>query len=223
MEHLGRVAAEAEDEADAEACTGALVPLAARLNPRAAPAIMRSAPQLIRGVSNVTRMLCTKPSTRPLVHAMPTIIRRTAANMANLAAAGRRPTAQHAVRALARQTARTQGRRYARAHLWGRQFGDEAAAGVMYAPTAFNSGAQRVLEDAIKGMRRRLRPGHRLMLWTRATRHAGYPFLSWSTLRRAEYKFTIVTPSGAEVDSVSLRFDVGPPTDPKWDVQGFAL
>ena len=42
MEHLGHAAAEAETEEEAEAFIGALVPVAARLVGRAAPAVMRA-------------------------------------------------------------------------------------------------------------------------------------------------------------------------------------
>src|SRR5438132_9262300 len=78
MEHLGHAAAEAATEAEAEAFIGALVPLAARLVPRVAPMIMRAAPNLIRGVSRATRVLRANPATRPLVRAIPTVVRRTA-------------------------------------------------------------------------------------------------------------------------------------------------
>ncbi|HEX6675026.1 MAG TPA: hypothetical protein VF486_08375 [Actinomycetes bacterium] len=106
MEHLGHAASEAESEAEAEAFVGALIPLAARLIPRVAPAVMRAAPQLIRGVARVTRTLRRNPATRPLVRAVPTIVRRTAATLARRAARGRPVNPQVAVRTLAGQTAR---------------------------------------------------------------------------------------------------------------------
>jgi hypothetical protein len=106
MEHLGHAAAAAENEAEAEAFIGALVPLAARLIPRAASAITRAAPGLIRGLAGVTRTLRRNPATRPLVRAVPTIMRRTAASVAQQAARGRPVTPTTAVRTLARQTAR---------------------------------------------------------------------------------------------------------------------
>src|SRR5512136_96179 len=49
MEHLGHIAAEAESEAEAEAFCAVLVPLALRVYPRAIPAVIRTAPQLIQG------------------------------------------------------------------------------------------------------------------------------------------------------------------------------
>jgi hypothetical protein len=109
MEHLGHAAAAAESEAEAEAFIGALIPMAARLIPRVAPAIMRAAPRLIRGVSQVARTLRRSPTTRPLVRALPTVVRRTATSMARQAAQGRPVTPQTAVRTLAQQTQRTIG------------------------------------------------------------------------------------------------------------------
>jgi hypothetical protein len=106
MEHFGHAATTTESEAEAEAFIGALVPLAARLVPRVAPAIMRAAPQLIRGVARVTRTLRRNPATRPLVRAVPTIVRRTTANLARRVARGQPVTPRVAVRTLAGQTAR---------------------------------------------------------------------------------------------------------------------
>jgi hypothetical protein len=105
MEHLGHAAAQAESEAEAEAFLGALIPLAAQIAPRVAPAIMRAAPGLIRGVAGVTRILRRSPTTRPLVRAVPTIVRRTASNIVQQAAQGQPMTPQRAVQTLARQTA----------------------------------------------------------------------------------------------------------------------
>jgi hypothetical protein len=106
MEHLGHEAARARSEAEAEAFVGALIPLAARLIPRVAPAVMRAAPGLIRGVSNAARLLRRNPATRPLVRALPHVVRRTAATMARQASGGRPITPQSAVRTLADQTYR---------------------------------------------------------------------------------------------------------------------
>jgi hypothetical protein len=105
MEHIGHVATEAEDEDEAEALASSLVPLAARH----APALHRASPQLTRAVATVARQLRANPSTRPLVRALPAIVHRTANTVNRQAAAGRRITPQHAVRALAHHTARTLG------------------------------------------------------------------------------------------------------------------
>jgi hypothetical protein len=106
MEHLGHAAAETESEAEAEAFIGALVPLAAQVLPRAAPALMRVAPQLIRGAVRVGQTLWRNPQTRRLVQAVPTIVTRTAQNVARRAGAGRPITPQWAVRTLARNADR---------------------------------------------------------------------------------------------------------------------
>ncbi|MGP4047378.1 hypothetical protein [Streptomyces sp. 2A115] len=105
MEHLGHAAAEAESEAEAEAFAGALAPLAIGLARRAAPAIVRTAPQLVRGLANVTRTLRRNPATRPLVRALPAIAVRTTRSLARQVARGRPITARSAVRTLAGQTA----------------------------------------------------------------------------------------------------------------------
>jgi len=105
MEHIGHVAAETEDEDEAEALVGSLVPLAAR----AAPALARATPHLARAMSTVSRQLRASPSTRPLVRALPSILQRTAATVNRQAAAGHRITPTRALHTLARQTARTLG------------------------------------------------------------------------------------------------------------------
>jgi hypothetical protein len=105
MEHLGHAATAAQTEEEAEAFIGALIPLAARLIPRIAPVVMRAAPQLIRGAANVTRVLRSNPATRQLVRAVPNIVRRTAASMAQQVSQGKPVTPTSAVQTLARQTA----------------------------------------------------------------------------------------------------------------------
>jgi hypothetical protein len=128
MEHLGHAAAEAESEAEAEAFLGALIPVAARLLPRVAPTIMRAAPGLIRGVASVGRTLLRNPTVRPLVRALPTVVRGTVADVARQVARGQPVTPQTAVRSLARQTARVLGnprqvvRAYQRSRALDRQY-----------------------------------------------------------------------------------------------------
>ena len=105
MRFLAHAAAAAESEDEAEAFVGALVPLAAQAVPRASSAVMRVAPQLIRGLSDAARTMRRNPRTRPLIGALPAIAQRTAASLAHSAARGRPVTPQTAVRSLARQTA----------------------------------------------------------------------------------------------------------------------
>jgi hypothetical protein len=109
MEHLGHAAAATQSEAEAEALAGAMIPLAARVVPRAAPALMRATPGLVCGISGVVHGLRRSPATRPLVRVVPTIVRRTAATIAQQAARGAPVTPQAAVRTLARQTLRVLG------------------------------------------------------------------------------------------------------------------
>jgi hypothetical protein len=106
MAHLGNAAASAESEDEAEAFVGALIPIASRLIPRVAPAVMRAAPQLIRGISNVAQRLRSNPATQQLVRTLPTVARNTVASLARQVGQGRPVTPQTAVRTLAQQTAR---------------------------------------------------------------------------------------------------------------------
>jgi hypothetical protein len=107
MEHLGHRAAETPSEAEAEALMSALVPLAARLAPRAAGAIMRASPQLARGVAGITRALRADPAMRPLLRTLPSVVTATARSIAQQAASGQPVTPRRAVSTLAGQTART--------------------------------------------------------------------------------------------------------------------
>jgi hypothetical protein len=104
MEHLGHAAAKAESEAEAESYVGALIPLAAQIIPLVTPTVMRAAPQLIRGATRVARTLRRSPTTRPLVRAMPTVVRRAVTDMARQASRGQQVTPRTAVSTLARQT-----------------------------------------------------------------------------------------------------------------------
>lgn len=107
MEHLGHRAAETPSEAEAEALMSALVPLAARLAPRAAGAIMRASPQLARGVAGITRALRADPAMRPLLRTLPSVVTATARSIAQQAGSGQPVTPRRAVSTLAGQTART--------------------------------------------------------------------------------------------------------------------
>jgi hypothetical protein len=105
MEHLGAAATATDSEAESEAFLGALIPLAAQLVPRVAPLLMRAAPALIRGVTGIARTLTSNPTARPLVRAIPTVVRNTAASLARQVGQGMPVTPQTAVRTLARQAA----------------------------------------------------------------------------------------------------------------------
>jgi hypothetical protein len=118
MEHMAHMVAEAESEQEAAEGFLPLIPLVAskllplaakalpkvaRMLPQVTRAVSRVTPQLTRGVSRITRTLFRNPRTRSLVRTIPSIARRTVANIARQAATGRPVTPQAAVRALAQQ------------------------------------------------------------------------------------------------------------------------
>src|ERR1700739_2216457 len=118
MEHLAHESAQAESEHEAAEhflpliplVASKLLPLAAKAIPKIARAlpkitrvVNRVSPQLTRGVSHITRTLFRNPRTRPLVRTIPSIARRTVANIARQAATGRTVTPRTAVRTLAQQ------------------------------------------------------------------------------------------------------------------------
>lgn len=88
MAHLSHAAREAESEAEAEAFIGALVPLAARLIPRASALVRANAPALIRGFTGITRQLRRNPATRRYLDTVPVIVQRTAQSLADQVAGG---------------------------------------------------------------------------------------------------------------------------------------
>jgi hypothetical protein len=110
MEVLAAQAAQADSEEDADAFIGALIPMAASLIPKLAPAAAKAGqavlPHLVSGAKNLASTLWKSPATRQLLHTVPTIARGTAATIAKQAAAGKPVTPQTAVRALAGQTAK---------------------------------------------------------------------------------------------------------------------
>jgi hypothetical protein len=125
MEHLGHEAAEAESEEEAARkmlpsvpmAASKVVPMAAKAAhaapraaakavPRVAHAVTRATPHLSRGVSNITKTLHQNPQTRPLVRAVPGIVRGTVNQIAKHAAAGRPVTPHTAQRVLAIQNYR---------------------------------------------------------------------------------------------------------------------
>jgi hypothetical protein len=83
------------------------VQLVTRIAPRIVTNVMKLAPNLTRGVGQITRVLHRNPATRPLLRVIPTIARRATAQIARQIARGRPMTPGGAVRILAQQTART--------------------------------------------------------------------------------------------------------------------
>jgi hypothetical protein len=123
MEHLGHAAAEAESNGEAFAFLAPLLPLAlkalplagkalgigAKVLPKVASKVVQVAPRLIKGVNAAAKTLRTNPATKPLVQALPQVVRRTAADLARQVAQGKPLTGQTAVRTLAQQTAKVLG------------------------------------------------------------------------------------------------------------------
>jgi len=126
MEHLAHMAAEAESEQEAAEHFLPLVGLAAKkllpvVAKAAAPALRKALPQiartmtrvepqLTRGITKIARGLHRSPDTRRLIHAIPSIARRTVHSVARQAAHGRPVTPTMAVRTLAQQTRRVLAR-----------------------------------------------------------------------------------------------------------------
>lgn len=122
MEHMAHMAAEAETEDEAAEHFLPLIGMAAkkllpivakavspalkRAIPKVARAVTRLEPQLTRGVGAIARKLYKDPGKRGLLHAMPSIARRTIYQVAKRAAQGRPVTARGAIRTLAHQAKR---------------------------------------------------------------------------------------------------------------------
>jgi hypothetical protein len=116
MEHLAHGAAEAESDGEAFAFLAPLLPMVAKALPliakvgakalpQVASTLMRAAPRLLRSVQGVARTLRKNPVSRPLVRALPSVVRQATADIARQVASGHPVSAQAAVRALAKNTA----------------------------------------------------------------------------------------------------------------------
>lgn len=104
MDYLAEMAFETEDEDEAEAFLGALVPLAARLLPRLGGAVSRVTPRLISGVSRVAKTLRRHPATRGMVRSLPGIVRNTTRDVARHYSKHGNISGQQAAKYLARRT-----------------------------------------------------------------------------------------------------------------------
>jgi hypothetical protein len=115
MEMLADQVAEAESEAEADEflpILGALAPLAmkalpavAKLAPRVLSIGRRAVPHLARGAMRIGRQLARTPAGRRAIRTLPTVVRKTAADIARGAARGRPVTARTVTRTLANNTA----------------------------------------------------------------------------------------------------------------------
>jgi LAS superfamily LD-carboxypeptidase LdcB len=126
MEHLSHLASHAETEDEAADRVLPLVGLAMgklpaimtrRLTgaqasiPRIAAAIRAAEPQLTAAIGRIARSLYRRPNVRPLLQALPSIVRQTIDALARLAASGHSIPESEALRTLARQSVRVLGSR----------------------------------------------------------------------------------------------------------------
>jgi hypothetical protein len=120
MEHLGHAAAEAESNGEAFAFLAPLLPLAlkalplaakfgAKMLPKVASKLIKVAPKLMKGVNAAAKTLRTNPATKPLVQALPQVVRRTAADLAQQVAQQKPLNGNVAIRTLANQIAQLLG------------------------------------------------------------------------------------------------------------------
>ncbi|MFT8246387.1 polymorphic toxin type 4 domain-containing protein [Roseomonas sp. BN140053] len=104
--------------------------------------------------------------------------------------------------------------RYQMSHLWGPGFGDEAAAGMMWAPIAMNlefqnMGIERFIRERFVDSRS---SGAQLRLRATAVAWDDPPNVT-DFLRHAEYELTSTTPGG-DYEKVRITIEVLPPGNP---------
>ena len=108
-EMMASAAAEAASELEAEAHIGAATTLT--ISARDRQTLRRFIPQLVRGSAVLTRILRARPTTRPFVRVVPTVVRRTVRVLRRCAASGRPVNRRRAALAMGRETARVLGNR----------------------------------------------------------------------------------------------------------------
>jgi hypothetical protein len=106
-EMMAEAASHEQHEAQAEAMMGAAVMTA--LSARDRRALQALLPNMVRGAALLTNILRRRRMTRPVVRAVPTIMRRTVATLKRRAAAGRPITRRAAGRVAAGQVRRVLG------------------------------------------------------------------------------------------------------------------
>jgi hypothetical protein len=103
-ELMAAVASQARTEAEAEAMIGAAT--VTTISPRDRAVLRRVLPHMVRGAAVLTRILRRRRVTRPVVRAVPTIVRGTSRTLVRRAAAGQPVTRRAAARVMAAQTRR---------------------------------------------------------------------------------------------------------------------
>jgi hypothetical protein len=106
-ELMAAVASRARTDAEAEAMAGAATLLS--ISPADRAELRRVLPNLVRGTAVLTRVLRSRPDTRPAIRVVPEIVRRTSHTLAQRSAAGQPVTKKTAARAMATQTRRVLG------------------------------------------------------------------------------------------------------------------
>ena len=106
-ELMAAVASQARTDAEAEAMTGAATLLS--ITPADRRELRRVLPYMVRGAAVLTRVLRSRPDTRPAVRVVPEIVRRTSTTLARRCAAGQPVTRKAAARVMATQTRRVLG------------------------------------------------------------------------------------------------------------------
>jgi len=101
-ELMAAIASQARTEAEAEAMVGAATLLS--ISPADRAELKRVLPHFVRGIAVLTRVLRSRPATRPAVRVVPTIVRRTANALAERDATGQPVTKTAAAREMATQT-----------------------------------------------------------------------------------------------------------------------
>lgn len=104
MDYLAEMAVVTEDEDEAEAFLGALVPLAAKLLPQMSGAVSKVMPHLVSGVSRVARTLRSSPAARKMIRSLPGIVRNTTRDVARHYARRGNITGKTAAKYLAKRT-----------------------------------------------------------------------------------------------------------------------
>ncbi len=106
-EMMADAASTAHGEGEAEAMVGASTVTV--ISPADRRALRRILPHLVRGTAILTRILRRRRATRPLVRAVPTVVRRTIRQLKKRAARGLPITRRAAARVAARQVRRVLG------------------------------------------------------------------------------------------------------------------
>lgn len=106
-ELMAAVASEARNDAEAEAMAGAATLLS--ISPADRAELRRVLPYMVRGTAVLTKVLRSRPETRPAVRVVPEIVRRTSHKLAQRASTGQPVTRKAAARVMATQTRKVLG------------------------------------------------------------------------------------------------------------------